>query len=181
MLRWQRKCSAAVSRSADNKLKPACKPTNQQTTAESACLQTDDVSSAAWLSQAGSRYKEEWKAGIVYSWLLYSTSVECAPPPCSSVWCQSGVAVQPAAWQCCCWCVAGLQARCRVCHTRLCTCFCCVESDPSTLLRPWPLAVESRWHVNLVIIHHGILEQCSLFLPLQWGAGSMALMLWLDW
>jgi hypothetical protein len=26
-----------------------------------------------------------------------------------------------------------------------------------------------------------ILEQCSLFLPLQWGAGSMALMLWLDW
>jgi hypothetical protein len=24
-------------------------------------------------------------------------------------------------------------------------------------------------------------EQCSLFLPLQWGAGSMALMLWLDW
>jgi hypothetical protein len=25
------------------------------------------------------------------------------------------------------------------------------------------------------------LEQCSLFLPLWWGAGSMALMLWLNW
>jgi hypothetical protein len=25
-----------------------------------------------------------------------------------------------------------------------------------------------------------ILEQCSLFLPLLWGGGSMALMLWLD-
>jgi hypothetical protein len=24
-------------------------------------------------------------------------------------------------------------------------------------------------------------EQCSLFLPLRWGAGSMALMLWLNW
>jgi hypothetical protein len=26
-----------------------------------------------------------------------------------------------------------------------------------------------------------IMEQCSLFLPLQRGAGPMALMLWLDW
>jgi hypothetical protein len=24
-------------------------------------------------------------------------------------------------------------------------------------------------------------EQCSLFLPPRWGAGPMALMLWLDW
>jgi hypothetical protein len=24
------------------------------------------------------------------------------------------------------------------------------------------------------------MERCSLFLPLRWGAGSMALMLWLD-
>jgi hypothetical protein len=26
-----------------------------------------------------------------------------------------------------------------------------------------------------------IMEQCSLLLPLQWGAGPMALLLWLEW
>jgi hypothetical protein len=26
-----------------------------------------------------------------------------------------------------------------------------------------------------------IMEQCSLFLPLRWGAGPMALLLWLEW
>jgi hypothetical protein len=31
------------------------------------------------------------------------------------------------------------------------------------------------------IMEHNIMEQCSLFLPLQRGAGPMALMLWLDW
>jgi hypothetical protein len=34
---------------------------------------------------------------------------------------------------------------------------------------------------TVCVILANILEQCSLFLPLQWGAGSMALMLWLDW
>jgi hypothetical protein len=33
----------------------------------------------------------------------------------------------------------------------------------------------------LCVILANILEQCSLFLPLRWGAGSMALMLWLNW
>jgi hypothetical protein len=31
------------------------------------------------------------------------------------------------------------------------------------------------------VIVANIMEQCSLFLPLQRGAGPMALMLWLDW
>jgi hypothetical protein len=35
--------------------------------------------------------------------------------------------------------------------------------------------------LGMCVILANILEQCSLFLPLQWGAGSMALMLWLDW
>jgi hypothetical protein len=26
-----------------------------------------------------------------------------------------------------------------------------------------------------------VMERCSLFLPPQWGAGPMPLMLWLDW
>jgi hypothetical protein len=26
-----------------------------------------------------------------------------------------------------------------------------------------------------------IMEQCSLLLPLRWGAGPMALLLWLEW
>jgi hypothetical protein len=33
----------------------------------------------------------------------------------------------------------------------------------------------------MCVVLANILEQCSLFLPLRWGAGSMALMLWLDW
>jgi hypothetical protein len=37
-----------------------------------------------------------------------------------------------------------------------------------------------RAHTHLVIVAN-IMEQCSLFLPLQRGAGPMALMLWLDW
>jgi hypothetical protein len=37
------------------------------------------------------------------------------------------------------------------------------------ILRLWPVIVAN------------IMEQCSLFLPLQRGAGPMALMLWLDW
>jgi hypothetical protein len=32
-----------------------------------------------------------------------------------------------------------------------------------------------------VVIVANMMEQCSLFLPLQRGAGPMALMLWLDW
>jgi hypothetical protein len=35
--------------------------------------------------------------------------------------------------------------------------------------------------LGMCVILANILEQCSLFLPLLWGAGSMALMLWLDW
>jgi hypothetical protein len=35
--------------------------------------------------------------------------------------------------------------------------------------------------LGMCVILANILEQCSLFLPLQWGAGSMALMLWLNW
>jgi hypothetical protein len=35
-------------------------------------------------------------------------------------------------------------------------------------------------YLGMCVILANILEQCSLFLPLQWGAGSMAL-LWLDW
>jgi hypothetical protein len=31
------------------------------------------------------------------------------------------------------------------------------------------------------VIVANIMKQCSLFLPLQRGAGPMALMLWLDW
>jgi hypothetical protein len=34
---------------------------------------------------------------------------------------------------------------------------------------------------SCIIIVANIMEQCSLFLPLQRGAGPMALMLWLDW
>jgi hypothetical protein len=34
--------------------------------------------------------------------------------------------------------------------------------------------------IHAVIVAN-IMEQCSLFLPLQRGAGPMALMLWLDW
>jgi hypothetical protein len=31
------------------------------------------------------------------------------------------------------------------------------------------------------VIVANVMEQCSLFLPLQRGAGPMALILWLDW
>jgi hypothetical protein len=34
---------------------------------------------------------------------------------------------------------------------------------------------------QIIVIVANIMEQCSLFLPLQRGAGPMALMLWLDW
>jgi hypothetical protein len=35
--------------------------------------------------------------------------------------------------------------------------------------------------IIMCVIVANIMEQCSLFLPLQRGAGPMALMLWLDW
>jgi hypothetical protein len=35
--------------------------------------------------------------------------------------------------------------------------------------------------LGMCVIVANIMEQCSLFLPLQRGAGPMALMLWLDW
>jgi hypothetical protein len=35
--------------------------------------------------------------------------------------------------------------------------------------------------LGMCVIVENIMEQCSLFLPLQRGAGLMALMLWLDW
>jgi hypothetical protein len=34
--------------------------------------------------------------------------------------------------------------------------------------------------LGMCVIVANIMEQCSLFLPLQRGAGPMALMLWLD-
>jgi hypothetical protein len=34
---------------------------------------------------------------------------------------------------------------------------------------------------GMCVIVANMMEQCSLFLPLQRGAGPMALMLWLDW
>jgi hypothetical protein len=37
------------------------------------------------------------------------------------------------------------------------------------------------YRLGMCVILGNILEQCSLFLPLRWGAGSMALMLWLNW
>jgi hypothetical protein len=33
----------------------------------------------------------------------------------------------------------------------------------------------------LVLLLFHIMEQCSLLLPLRWGAGPMALLLWLEW
>jgi hypothetical protein len=35
--------------------------------------------------------------------------------------------------------------------------------------------------LGMCVIVANIMEQCSLFLPLQRSAGPMALMLWLDW
>jgi hypothetical protein len=35
--------------------------------------------------------------------------------------------------------------------------------------------------LGMCVIVANIMEQCSLFLPLQRGTGPMALMLWLDW
>jgi hypothetical protein len=36
-------------------------------------------------------------------------------------------------------------------------------------------------NLGMCVIVANIMEQCSLFLPLQRGAGPMALMIWLDW
>jgi hypothetical protein len=46
-----------------------------------------------------------------------------------------------------------------------------------------PAAIVQQLGVTqqVCLILANILEQCSLFLPLRWGAGSMALMLWLNW
>jgi hypothetical protein len=54
--------------------------------------------------------------------------------------------------------------------------------DASTL---WllELTYACELNINMQRLHafNCIMEQCSLFLPLQRGAGPMALMLWLDW
>ncbi|KAF6254033.1 hypothetical protein COO60DRAFT_361307 [Scenedesmus sp. NREL 46B-D3] len=35
--------------------------------------------------------------------------------------------------------------------------------------------------LGMCVMHANILEQCSLLFPPRWGAGPMALMLWLEW
>ncbi|KAF6266221.1 hypothetical protein COO60DRAFT_1473913 [Scenedesmus sp. NREL 46B-D3] len=35
--------------------------------------------------------------------------------------------------------------------------------------------------LGMCAMHANILEQCSLLFPPRWGAGPMALMLWLEW
>jgi hypothetical protein len=70
-------------------------------------------------------------------------------------------------------------------------------SDASTkLLRPvfddvWVARVFAEWYLGaflrilcmlgMCVIVTNIMERCSLFVPPRWGAGPMALMLWLDW
>jgi hypothetical protein len=44
-----------------------------------------------------------------------------------------------------------------------------------------PLSQEVPKLCAMCVIVANVMEQCSLFLPLQRGAGPMALMLWLDW
>jgi hypothetical protein len=71
---------------------------------------------------------------------------------------------------------------CQHCHSARSTVHALAQQvQPAIRCANVALSRVSTSKLGMCVIVANIMEQCSLFLPLQRGAGPMALMLWLDW